>query len=294
VLVADASAAQESSSFSGHDRGASRGVVRVPEARATLPLQIKMAWEESRSGRGRMLARIDTARDEVVLFDGAARMESIPCAVRLRRHGAHRDQEATILLQRLRPTLLEQISKPYTLVESWIRDGLAGNFDQYRGKIVLIGSNIGDYTFQSPHETVYGYSIHASVVNSLLLGRHSSEPGLGWQFALLAVLASLAGTCRVAVPRGDLTIPIPAFGFKVPCPLTLLGLAGAYLLVAAAVYANTRTIVDVVYGAGAIAVGYYVSTWSVLGRPPALSAASARAAAPRPAARNRRARGESV
>ena len=200
-----------------------------------------------------------------------------------------------MLLQRLRPTLQEQISKPYTLVESWTRDGLAGNFDQYRGKVVLIGSNIGDYTFQSHNETVYGYSIHASVVNSLLLGRHTSEPGIIWQFALLAVLASLAGTCRVAVPRGDVTIPIPAFGFKVPCPLTLLGLAGAYLLVAAAVYANTRTIVDVVYGAGAITVGYYVSKWSVLGSPRApVGAAAERAAAPRPAARNRRARGESV
>ena len=267
----------------------------MSEARATLPLQIKLAWEESRSGRSRVLARIDAARDELVLFEGAARVESIPCAVRLRRHGAHRDQEATMLLQRLRPTLQEQISKPYTLVESWTRDGLAGNFDQYRGKVVLIGSNIGDYTFQSHNETVYGYSIHASVVNSLLLGRHTSEPGIIWQFALLAVLASLAGTCRVAVPRGDVTIPIPAFGFKVPCPLTLLGLAGAYLLVAAAVYANTRTIVDVVYGAGAITVGYYVSKWSVLGSPRApVGAAAERAAAPRPAARNRRARGESV
>jgi CHASE2 domain-containing sensor protein len=295
VLVAEASSGEGSSAESGQGPGAETGVIRVPEARATLPLQIKLAWEESRSGRSRALARIDAARDELVLFDGAARIESIPCSVRVRPHGAHRDQEATILLQRLRPTLLEQISKPYTLVESWIRDGLAGNFAQYRGKIVLIGSNIGDYTFQSPGETVYGYSIHASVVNSLLLGRHSSEPGIGWQFALLAVLASLAGTCRVAVPRGDVTIPIPAFGFKVPCPLTLLGMAGAYLLVAAAVYANTRTIVDVVYGAGAITAGYYVSKWAVLGTPrAAVSAAGERAAAPRPAARNRRARGESV
>ena len=123
----------------------------------------------------------------------------------------------------------------------------------------------------------------------------SSEPGIGWQFALLAVLAAFAGTCRVAVPRGDVTIPIPAFGFKVPCPLTLLGLAGAYLLVAAAVYANTRTIVDVVYGAGAITIGYYVSKWSGLGtRQTALTPAPERVASPRPAARNRRARRESV
>jgi CHASE2 domain-containing sensor protein len=292
VLVAEAPLPSTSSGRAVQD---DIGVVRVPEARATLPLQIKLAWEESRSGRGRVLARIDMARDELVLFDGAVRLETIPCAVRLRRHGGHGDQEATILLQRLRPALLEQISKPYTLVESWIRDGLVGNFDQYRGKVVLIGSNIGDYTFQAPNETVYGYSIHASVVNSLLLGRHSSEPGIGWQFALLAVLAGLAGTCRVAVPRGDVTIPIPAFGFKVPCPLTLLGLAAAYLLVAAAVYANTRTIVDVVYGTVAITAGYYVSRWSVLGEPPA--AGRQRAAtvpAPRPTARNRRARRESV
>ena len=61
-------------------------------------------------------------------------------------------------------------------------------------------------------------------------------------------------------PRGDVTIPIPAFGFKVPCPLTLLGLAGAYLFVAVAIYADARTIIDVVYRAALITVGYYVST----------------------------------
>ena len=102
------------------------------------------------------------------------------------------------------------------------------------------------------------------MVNSLLLGSNMSEPGIAWQFTLLALLAAVAGTCRVALPRGDVTLPIPAFGFKVPCPVTLLGLAVAYLFVAAAVYANTRTIVDVVYGAAAITAGYYVSKWSVL------------------------------
>ena len=292
VLVAEAPLPEESAA-----------VVKVPEARPTLPLQVKLAWEESRAGRNRVLARFDVARDELVLLDGAARLETIPCAVRFRQHGAHRDQEATILLQRLRPALLEQISKPYTLIESWIRDSLAGNFEQYRGKVVLIGSNIGDYTFQAPGETIYGYSIHASVVNSLLLGRHSSEPGIAWQFTLLALLAAVAGTCRVALPRGDVTLPIPAFGFKVPCPVTLLGLAVAYLFVAAAVYANTRTIVDVVYGAAAITAGYYVSKWSVLGssdsargRPPGglPSRSAQRAAAPGPPARSRRARRESV
>jgi hypothetical protein len=109
------------------------------------------------------------------------------------------------------------------------------------------------------------------------------------------LLAAFAGTCRVAVPRGDVAIPIPAFGFKVPCPVTLLGLAAAYLLVAAAVYANTRTIVDVVYGAAAIAAGYYVSRWSVLASPGAARDQAAKSpAAPRSAARSRRARRENV
>ena len=56
VLVADASSGQESSSGSGPGLGADTGVIRVPEARATLPLQIKLAWEESRPGRSRVLA----------------------------------------------------------------------------------------------------------------------------------------------------------------------------------------------------------------------------------------------
>jgi CHASE2 domain-containing sensor protein len=270
-------------------------VRKVADARTTFPLRVKVVWEESRRGRDRITARIDMARRAVVLWDGVEELEVIPCAIRLQQHGSRAGEEASALPQRLRPATLAQIAKPYTVVESWIRDSLRDNFrTNYSGKVVLVASNIGDFTFKQGDETIYGYSIHASAINALLLGRHPAEPGIAWQFALLAFLAAGAAAFRRLVPRGDCTIALPVWGFKVPCPVTLLAAAAAYLLIAAAIFAHRGTVLDVVYGVAALVAGYYVSGWPVLSPPSADAPGSARRRDVRRGTQGRRSRHERV
>lgn len=233
----------------------------VFDAQPTFPLQIKLAWEASRRGKP-IVARINDGRGQIDLWDGSTRVEAIPCAIHLDDEGGGTEQHANVLFRRLRSTALEHVSKPYDLVESWIDESLMDNFkSNYQGKVVLIGSNFGDYTLQLANETVYGYAIHASIVNSLLERSHPREPGVVGQIALLCLVALAAGMGRVVCPRGDYPLPVSLLGWKINCPITLLALCAAYLLVSVFVYSRMQVVLDVTYGAAAIVAGYYVRNW---------------------------------
>ena len=252
----------------------------VRETNPTFPLEVALAWESLQNG-GPLTARIDVPRGEVGLWRNGQRVAAIPSLIRVEGLDQTGDisspgsnvaydtlLQASALFRRLRAKDLESISTRYADAERWLDDSSLENFRTFEGKIVLIGSQAGDYTLAlSPNDTVYGYQIHASIISGLLqkdgLPR---EPAIAARFALLCGLALLGGLARARFPGGDWLLPIPLWGLKISCPVTLLALFGAWTCLAVFAYMKMNIVLDAVYGAAAIVAGYYVRNWVLVPR----------------------------
>jgi CHASE2 domain-containing sensor protein len=118
----------------------------------------------------------------------------------------------------------------------------------FNGKIVLLGVESSDDTFQVPGgERRFGFELHADAINTLLMGITIRPLSQGPQLAISIVLALVGGTIRYA--RCAATKP--------RCRLILLGTVGIYIAMTLVAYSHLSVLLSPLYHLGSL-VGAYL------------------------------------